>query len=152
MIVRVGWITVPLAERITSGCCFLVAASAPPKAATTRAATNLTTIARMAPRLFCADNVTGLRRREQPFRRWSAFLVAKSVLCALGAPLGDPKAFAASVIRMILLDKQRGDWARNGVPTAAGVRAASQIAARRCVFGPRASPPGSDCAGRRSCA
>ena len=26
MIVRVGWITVPRAERMTSGCCFLVAA------------------------------------------------------------------------------------------------------------------------------
>jgi hypothetical protein len=74
MIVRVGWITVPLAERITPGGSFLVAASAPPaKAATTRAATKLTTIARMAPRLFSTDNVAGLCRREQPFDGRSHF-------------------------------------------------------------------------------
>jgi hypothetical protein len=53
MIVRVGWITVPLAERITSGCFRVAASAAPAKAAiATRAATKLRTIARMAPRLF----------------------------------------------------------------------------------------------------
>src|SRR5579859_5557709 len=91
MIVRVGWITVPAAERMT-GCCVLVAASAPPaKAATTRAATKLTTIARMAPRLFWLDNVAGLSRREQPFRGKSRFSEQKGVprVCRIRKRNGD---------------------------------------------------------------
>src|SRR6476660_2718724 len=108
MIVRVGWITVPAAERITSGCFLVAASAAPAKAATTRAATKLTTIARMAPRLFCADNVTGLRGREQPFWRRSAFL-GGGALRAWRAPwrsegsgdIGYPHEFARQAARRL---------------------------------------------------